>query len=156
MNALNAINDSARSVIREVAVKHPDDLIPTWKPTTPIQFYRAVQANIIGLFETIDLDPTSYQNRCYLLEGDQGWTVEGFYRGLVPQWLTTKIQTLYETSQPVARQVAFSSCKTFAKTAHEQIWKPRCAAVAEWGSTNNITQHQKRTHARLDDVEDKE
>ncbi|KAF9176490.1 hypothetical protein BGZ50_000555, partial [Haplosporangium sp. Z 11] len=44
----------------------------------------------------------------------------------------------------------------FAKAAQEKIWKPRCAAVAEWESTNNITQRQKRTRVRPDDVVDKD
>ncbi|KAF9176604.1 hypothetical protein BGZ50_000266, partial [Haplosporangium sp. Z 11] len=76
----------------------------------------------------------------------------GLLQGLVPQWLTTKIQTLCETSQPVTWQVTFAFFKTIAKAAHEKIWKPRCAAVAELESTNNITQRQKRTHVRPDDV----
>ncbi|KAF9176862.1 hypothetical protein BGZ50_009509 [Haplosporangium sp. Z 11] len=58
-------------------------------------------------------------------------------------------------SQPVAQQVAFAFCKTIAKAALEQIWKPRCAAVTEWESTINIIQRQKRTRVCPDDVEDK-
>ncbi|KAF9992317.1 hypothetical protein BGZ80_008608, partial [Entomortierella chlamydospora] len=76
------------------------------------------------------------------------WSVDDFYRGLVPTWLTASIHKIFKTPARVAREVTFRFCLDISQNARELIWKPRCKVVNEWEKDHGITVAlKKRTRA---------
>ncbi|KAF9345942.1 hypothetical protein BGX26_002586, partial [Mortierella sp. AD094] len=143
--AIQDINNTGTDIVRNLKLLHPNDDKLTWtnSPSFPLEAVLDTQTSGYDAIRANDRAGDELQ-RLHRLALNECWSVDDFYRGLVPTWLTASIHKIYKTPTRVAREVAFRFCLDIAQNARELIWKPRCKMVNEWEKAHGITAALKR------------
>ena len=75
----------------------------------------------------------------------QQWTTADLYRGVSPHSLAQVWEHLFKSKTTVAENLAHRFCKALEENIRQDVWKPRCSALIDWGKQNRVTPTKKRT-----------